>query len=134
MATLALGCGDDDTRTADGGVDGGSDSSLPPGCEIPAPEGAPRFDALSQVPRFVVVGTDFASSYIGWLNEDGFAINGNWINSGTTRPGLVATLSGDVATPTQLPGDGSFYILDRFGTNVITRVTIPQGVVLDQLR
>jgi hypothetical protein len=103
-------------------------------CEIPAPENAPRFDAVSERPRFVVMGTDFSSAYFGWLNADGFAIDGNWINSGTVAAGLVTTLSGDVGTPTRLPGDGSYFYIDKYGTDVVTRVTIPQGVVLGQVR
>lgn len=137
LLTVPFGCSDEpnDRPFEDAGMEAAVDADGEvPACEIPAPENAPRFDSIAELPRYVVLGTDFSSAYIGWLNADGFAIDGNWVNSGTTAPGLVATLSGDVGSPTQLPGDGSFYIIDRFGTDVLTRVTIPGGVVLGQMR
>lgn len=137
VSTLAFalgGCTDEPGPVVDGGTDAQMDGTIEAGCEIPAPADAPRFDSISELPRFVVSGTDFSSSYYGWLNADGFAIDGDWINSGTTAPGLVATLSGDTTWPTQLPRDGTFYVIDRYGTDVVTRVTIPQGVVLGQFR
>ena len=129
---LAMGCADENGTNP--GPDGGTDASVDapdtgmPACELPAPVDPVRFDALAELPRFVVTGTDFSSSYVGFLNADGFAVDGNWVNSGTKPPGLTNTFSGDISTPTRLPGDGSFYIIDRYGTNAITRVTLPQGV------
>ncbi len=62
--------------------------------------GSPALDPLSSTPRYAVVSTDFSSSSIAMLDADFAAINESWLNSGTTYPGLVATLSGDVVLPT----------------------------------
>jgi hypothetical protein len=68
------------------------------------------------------------------LDEHFAIIDESWINSGTTYPGLVATLSGDVVLPTQQAGDGTFALLDRFFTDVVSRFFIPSGNLAGQTR
>ena len=53
-------------------------------------------DPLDAMPRYAVVSSDYSSSSIAMLDEDFEVIDESWLNSGTTYPGLVATLSGDV--------------------------------------
>ena len=58
--------------------------------------GTPALDPLGTMPRYAVVSSDFSSSSIAMLDESFDPIDESWVNSGTTYPGLVATLSGDV--------------------------------------
>lgn len=68
------------------------------------------------------------------LDEDFVAIDESWLNSGTTYPGLVATLSGDVVLPNRQAGDGTFAVIDRFLTDVATRFFVPSGNLNGQVR
>jgi len=90
--------------------------------------GAPALDPLDATPRYAVVSSDFSSSSIAMLNEDFVVIEESWLNSGTTYPGLVATLSGDVVLPNRQAGDGTFAVIDRFLTDVVTRFFVPSGI------
>jgi hypothetical protein len=112
----AVGCGDD----------------VPPGAG--AAPGSPALDSLSVTPRYAVVSSDFSSSSVAVLDADFVAIDETWLNSGTTYPGLVATLSGDVALPNRQAGDGTVAVIDRFMTDVITRFYVPSGNLNGQVR
>jgi len=96
--------------------------------------GAPALDPLDATPRYAVVSSDFSSSSIAMLNEDFVVIEESWLNSGTTYPGLVATLSGDVVLPNRQAGDGTFAVIDRFLTDVVTRFFVPSGNLNGQVR
>lgn len=96
--------------------------------------GTPALDPLSGIPRYAVVSSDFSSSSIAMLDADFVAISESWLNSGTTYPGLVATLSGDVVLPTRQAGDASFAVIDRFFTDVVTRFHVPSGNLDGQVR
>ena len=96
--------------------------------------GTPALDPLDATPRYAVVSSDFSSSSIAMLDEDFGVIDESWINSGTTYAGLVATLSGDVVLPNRQAGDGTFAVIDRFSTDVVTRLFVPSGNLNGQLR
>jgi len=96
--------------------------------------GSPALDALSTTPRYAVVSTDFSSSSIAMLDADFVTIDESWLNSGTTFPGLVATLSGDVVLPNRQAGDGTVSVIDRFFTDVVTRFFVPSGNLNGQVR
>ena len=96
--------------------------------------GTPALNPLSAIPRYAVVSSDFSSSSIAMLDADFVAINESWLNSGTTYPGLVATLSGDVVLPTRQADDATFAIIDRFFTDVVTRFYVPSGNLDGQVR
>jgi hypothetical protein len=68
------------------------------------------------------------------LDEDFAILDESWLNSGTTYPGLVATLSGDVVLPNRQAGDGTFAVIDRFFTDVVTRFFVPSGNLNGQVR
>jgi hypothetical protein len=113
-AALAVtGCGDD------GSGDPGGDPALTP---------------LGAMPRYAVVSSDFSSSSIAMLDQGFGIIDDSWLNSGTTYPGLVATLSGDVVLPNRQAGDGTFAVIDRFYTDVVTRFFVPSGELNGQAR
>lgn len=109
---LALGaCGDEGSNGADG-----------------------PFPALDEPPVFAVVNTDFQSTVISLLDEDTAVIDGDWFTSGTTFPGLVAALSGDAVVVPGSGPDGAITVIDRFQTDVVTRVRPLEGEVIGQLR
>jgi len=68
------------------------------------------------------------------LDRDFGVIDESWLNSGTTFPGLVATLSGDVVLPSRQAGDGTFAVIDRLFTDVVTRFFVPSGNLNGQVR
>jgi hypothetical protein len=103
----------------------GDNSTLP---------GTSALEPLDATPRYAVVSTDFSSSSIAMMDEDFVAIDESWLNSGTTFPGLVATLSGDVVLPNRQAGDGTFAAIDRFFTDVVTRFYVPSGNLDGQVR
>ena len=96
--------------------------------------GTPALDPLNATPRYAVISSDFSSSSIAMLDEDFVVIDESWLNSGTTYPGLVATLSGDVVLPNRQAGDGTFAVIDRFLTDVVTRFFVPSGNLNGQAR
>jgi hypothetical protein len=104
------------------------------GCGDSSVVGTPALEPLDATPRYAVVSTDFSSSSIAMLDEDFAVIEESWLNSGTTYPGLVATLSGDVVLPNRQAGDGTFAVIDRFMTDVVTRFFVPSGNLNGQVR
>jgi len=96
--------------------------------------GTPALDPLSPTPRYAVLSSDFSSSSIAMLDADFITIDESWLSSGTTYPGLVATLSGDVVLPNRQAGDGTVAVIDRFFTDVVTRFFVPSGNLNGQLR
>ncbi len=110
-ALAASGCGDDQVAS-----------------------GTPALDTLEATPTYAVVSTDFSSTSIAMLDEQFDIIHESWLNSGTTYPGLVAALSGDVVLPTRQAGDGTFSVIDRYLTDVVTRFFVPSGHLNGQLR
>jgi len=118
LALSVSGCGDDSAS------DGGRGGML----------GTSALDPLDANPRYAVVSSDFSSTSIAMLDEDFVAIDQSWLNSGTTYPGLVAALSGDVVLPNRQAGDGTFAVIDRFMTDVVTRFFVPSGNLNGQVR
>lgn len=81
-------------------------------------------------PRLVVVMSDYASSAVAIVDDDG-SIASPWLDSGTRPPELVAALSGDVVAPHALEGD-ALLLLDRYQTDVLTVVPFAQPEALWQ--
>ncbi|MGB5375228.1 MAG: hypothetical protein WBM75_19040 [Polyangiales bacterium] len=111
----------------------GCGESIPNGVGGGAP-GTPALDPLAATPRYAVVSSDFSSSSVAMLDADFVPIDDSWLSSGTTYPGLVATLSGDVVLPNRQAGDGTVAVIDRFFTDVVTRFFVPSGNLNGQLR
>lgn len=139
-AIVATGCGDDsDTGTGGSAGEGGSGGAGATGGSAGSggsggDPGTPALDPLPEAPTFAVVSSDFSSTSIGVLDADFEPINESWLNSGTTFPGLVAALSGDVVLPSQQAGDGTLAVIDRFNTDVISRFFVPSGNLNGQVR
>lgn len=139
-AVLALsGCGDGSSEPAgSGGIggdagSGGNGGAAGEGGHDGNP-GTPALDALGSTPRYAVVSSDFSSSSIAMLDERFEPVEESWLSSGTTFPGLVATLSGDVVLPSRQAPDGTFTVIDRFLTDVVSRFFVPSGNLVGQVR
>ena len=140
FSVLAIGCGES-SQAGSGGSGGtpstgGTGGSAAAGGEGGAAgdSGSPALAPLQTMPRYAVLSTDFSSSSIAMLDEAFEVIDDSWLNSGTTYPGLVATLSGDVVLPTRQGGDSTFAVVDRFFTDVVTRFFVPSGNLNGQVR
>ncbi|MBW1876047.1 MAG: hypothetical protein JRI98_11875, partial [Deltaproteobacteria bacterium] len=141
VALAVAGCGESNTTSGAGGSagiggiggiggNGGAGGEGGSGGVL----GTPALDPLDGTPRYAVVSSDFSSTSIAMLDEDFAVIDESWLNSGTTYPGLVATLSGDVVLPSRQAGDGTFAVIDRFSTDVVTRFFVPSGNLNGQVR
>ena len=137
LLLATVGCGESTPNgvggSAGSGGAAGSGGSAAVGGSGGAP-GTPALDPLVATPRYAVLSSDFSSSSIAMLDADFVAIDKSWLSSGTTYPGLVATLSGDVVLPNRQAGDGTVAVIDRFFTDVVTRFFVPSGNLNGQLR
>lgn len=85
--------------------------------------------------QFGVIRTDFESTTVAVLDEEGAILDPALISSGLTAPGLTAALSGDVVLATATSEDpGILTVIDRLGTDVITRHDLETGTILGQVR
>ena len=85
--------------------------------------------------RYGVIRTDFVSTSIAVLDQDGAIVDPAILSSALEAPGLVAPLSGDVVLANaQRGGANVLNIVDRFGTDVITRYDLETAEILGQLR
>lgn len=86
-------------------------------------------------PRFAVVRSDYETTAIAILGPSAEVTNPSILSSGSQAPGLVAPLSGDVVLASGAGGEpGVLSIIDRLGTDVITRLDLADGSILGQLR
>lgn len=83
----------------------------------------PNVDELVPIDdaRWAVVLSDYASTAIAVVASDG-VVRAPWIDSGTTPPNLVATLSGDVVLPTHVVDPAALVVIDRYQTDVLSRI------------
>ncbi len=84
--------------------------------------------------RWAVVTSDYLSTAVGLLREDGTVLEEAWVDSGSAPAGIVAALSGDVALPSAPSGSGELLVIDRFGVDVVSRFDLRTGTVLSQAR
>ena len=138
VALAAVGCGDSDFSPGGGGSGGSAGTTGSGGSGGQGGEGGmvgtPALDPLDATPRYAVVSSDFSSSSIAMLDEDFVVIDESWLHSGTTYPGLVASLSGDVVLPNRQAADGTLAVIDRFFTDVVSRFFVPSGNLNGQVR
>lgn len=97
LLSLLIACGDSASSTPDAGPqrDGGPTDEPSPGVGL------------------VVVNSDFTSTSLALLDQDGQVSHGNCIDSGTRPPGTTLALSGDVVVPSQAQPDHLVVAIDR---------------------
>ncbi|MEM6370878.1 MAG: hypothetical protein AAF851_21515 [Myxococcota bacterium] len=111
-------CGDDSNSNSNGNGNGNGNGNtdVPPAA-------------------FGVVRSDFSSTAIATLRDDGSILDAAVLDSGSQAPGLVTALSGDVVLANATRGEaGILNILDRFQTDVFSRFDLESGQILGQLR
>lgn len=85
--------------------------------------------------RFAVVRTDFVSTSIAVLDDEGEILDPAVLSSGVVSPGLTTALSGDVVLASAQNGDsGVLNVIDRQGVDVVTWYDLTVGEVRGQLR
>lgn len=82
-------------------------------------------------PRLAIVMSDYASSAVAIVGDDG-VVRAPWIDSGTRPPELVAALSGDVVLARVMPEPGALVLIDRYQTDVLTRVPFDAPLTMTQ--
>lgn len=86
------------------------------------------------VPRYAVISSDFTATSVSLLAANGDVVADAYLTSGSTESGLVTALSGDVEMPMRSGERGVMVLLDRFQTDVVTRVDLESGDVLGQVQ
>jgi hypothetical protein len=111
------------------------------GCDDPDPRAdRPGFDATGKdaadpaAPRYGVIASDYTASAVSLLNAAGDVVADDYIDSAAEPAGLTTALSGDVVLPTRSGERGVLVLIDRFKTDVITRIDLASGDVLGQVR
>lgn len=97
-------------------------------CNAPAPPAAQPTDAEQGL---VVLETDYDSSNVGLIGEDGTVLSPSVVSSGSGAPGLSALLSGDVVLPGPV-SRGRIVVIDR-GSAVLSWVDPSTARVSAQL-
>lgn len=88
-----------------------------------------------EAPRgYAVVSGDYSVVSIGILRPNGELREREIIHSGSAPAGLVTALSGDVRVADNAGDPGVLTIIDRFRTDVITRLDLASGDVLGQVK
>lgn len=101
-------------------------------CDVEPPCGRGELAPLPRKPTYAVVSSDYLSTAIALLDEEGDPITDAWLDSGTTRPGLSLTLN-DVVLPSMPLEEDALTLIDRLGVDVITRIAMPNGEILGQI-
>lgn len=83
---------------------------------------------------YAIVASDGTATSVALLEPDGAMRKARFIDSGSASTGLVTALSGDVSLPTAGGQPGVLTVIDRFRTDVITRVNPESGEVLGQVK
>ncbi len=116
LLVAALACGVPDAPPPSGGV------------SLPQRDGTcPR--------AWAVVSSDYASSSIAVLSQDGTVLSGSMISSAAPATGTSAALSGDVVVAREPPpaSDGdALFVVDRYPNAVVTRLAPSTGTVTAQ--
>jgi hypothetical protein len=97
-----------------------------PGFGADAEEGEPL--------AYAVMASDRTVTTIALLRPDGRLLVSDLVNSGSAPAGLSTALSGDVALPTRSGERSRLVLIDRFRTDVVTRIDVAAGEVLSQVR
>jgi hypothetical protein len=107
------------------------------GCDVAPPPGntgGVDLDGGAACGRgVIIVASDYKSTNIVISSLDGVTQSPSFVSSGSTKPGLAETLSGDVDVPVVPPASKRVLILDRYGTNVLTWMNLSTASVLAQL-
>jgi hypothetical protein len=102
------------------------------GCATTPEIDAPKSGEIA--PSFAVLSSDYTATSLSLLDADGKLLSDNFVTSGSATSGLVTALSGDVVLPTRSGQPSVLTLLDRLKTDVVTRIAVPEGKVLGQVK
>ena len=85
-------------------------------------------------PQYAVLSGDWSATSVSLLGVDGTVLADDYINSGSVQAGLVTALSGDVELPTHSGEQGVLVLIDRYKTDVITRIRLSDAKILGQVK
>jgi hypothetical protein len=109
LLSLAAGCGSDDGTP--------SSQNANPDAAVSVADGAAGERPVSAHNGVVVVGSDYVTSSVSFLDTDGNVIKGGCFTSSSSGVGLTLTMSGDVVLPSQIAPGGPVALVDR--TNAV---------------
>jgi hypothetical protein len=84
---------------------------------------------------WAVVSSDYASTSIAILSQDGTTLSGSMLSSAAPASGASAALSGDVVVAREWPPASDpdvLFVVDRYPNAVVTRVALGTGDVVAQ--
>jgi hypothetical protein len=102
------------------------------GCATTPEIDAPK--SSETAPSFAVLSSDYTATSLTLLDAEGKVLTDNFVTSGSATSGLVTALSGDVVLPTRSGQPSVLTLLDRLKTDVVTRIAVPEGKVLGQVK
>jgi hypothetical protein len=83
---------------------------------------------------YAAVTSDRTVTTIALLQPSGKRLRADFIDSGSASAGLVTALSGDVVVPTRSGDPETLTLIDRFRTDVVTRIDVASGDILAQIQ
>lgn len=104
------------------------------GAKAPAGSGGFQLDPSGACPSgYVVANSDFTSTNVSAISNQGELLSESVISSGSAPPGLTTALSGDIVFPSSAPASGKVVLIDRYPNSVLTWVEPGTGAVIQQL-
>jgi hypothetical protein len=95
---------------------------------------APKKGEDAEPLAFAAVASDRTVTTIALLAPSGKRLRADFVDSGSASAGLVTALSGDVVVPTRSGDPETLTLIDRFRTDVVTRIDVASGDVLAQIQ
>ncbi len=101
---------------------------------LTACDATPSATADRSTCTLAVVASDYRSTAISLLADDGTLCAPDILTSGSRPPGLLTALSGDIALPSAPSPDGLLRLIDRYPNAVLTTLDPLTSAVLEQTR
>ena len=100
----------------------------------PDPDFAPGKGQDAEPLAYAAVASDRTVTTIALLAPNGKRLRADFVDSGSASAGLVTALSGDVMVPTRSGDPETLTLIDRYRTDVVTRIDVASGDVLAQIQ
>lgn len=84
------------------------------GCATPSACPPADLASVEGDPAYAFLASDYASSAVGLLDEDGAVLREAWLDSGTVPPNLVAAISGDAVLASSSLAPCVITVIDRY--------------------
>jgi hypothetical protein len=128
LCACALACACAQPHHSNSGVAGVEDFGEPD------PKYAPGKGQDAEPLAYAAVASDRTVTTIALLAPSGKRLRADFVDSGSASAGLVTALSGDVTVPTRSGDPETLTLIDRYRTDVVTRIDVASGDVLSQIQ